>query len=209
MEPISELTLRDLTRKALFLVSLATAKRVGEIQALTAKVTWRGKDMVLYFNPSFLAKTESITNPLKRLVEVKALPSISRSEGSKSLCPVRTLSHYLNRIREMGIKPKSLFVSPKVNSKPITKNAVSYFIRSIILEAKATIDDNLGKPRAHSVRGVATSIAFTKNIPLKTILEAASWKSSSVFSKFYFNDISSSLETCKDSFVSAGSIITP
>ena len=34
-EPLSNASLRDLTRKTLFLVALATAKRVGEIQALS------------------------------------------------------------------------------------------------------------------------------------------------------------------------------
>ena len=35
-EPLTTISLRDLTRKTLFLLSLATAKRVGEIQALTS-----------------------------------------------------------------------------------------------------------------------------------------------------------------------------
>ena len=34
-EPLSTISLRDLTRKTLFLISLATAKRVGKLQALS------------------------------------------------------------------------------------------------------------------------------------------------------------------------------
>ena len=34
-EPLSFISLRDLARKTLFLISLATAKRVGELQALS------------------------------------------------------------------------------------------------------------------------------------------------------------------------------
>ena len=38
-EPLTTISLRDLTRKTLFLLSLATAKRVGEIQALSRRVS--------------------------------------------------------------------------------------------------------------------------------------------------------------------------
>ena len=38
-EPLSSCSLRDLTRKVLFLLSLATARRVGELQALSSEVS--------------------------------------------------------------------------------------------------------------------------------------------------------------------------
>ena len=38
-EPLTTISLRDLTRKTLFFLSLATAKRVGEIQALSHRVS--------------------------------------------------------------------------------------------------------------------------------------------------------------------------
>ena len=41
-EPLSSCSLRDLSRKVLFLVSLATARRVGELQAVSAEVSFRG-----------------------------------------------------------------------------------------------------------------------------------------------------------------------
>ena len=51
-----------------FLLSLATAKRVGELQALSCRVTFRGLDF-----PEFVAKTESVSNPLLRSFLVKSL----------------------------------------------------------------------------------------------------------------------------------------
>ena len=44
-EPLSSCSLRDLTRKVLFLVSLATARRVGELQAVSAEVSSSGGDL--------------------------------------------------------------------------------------------------------------------------------------------------------------------
>ena len=41
-EPPSSCSLRGLTRKVLFLVSLATARRVGELQAVSAEVSSSG-----------------------------------------------------------------------------------------------------------------------------------------------------------------------
>ena len=43
--------------------------------------------------------------------------------------------------------------------------------------------------RAHSVRGMATSIAFNKNCSVKSVMEAACWKSASVFTSFYLRDV--------------------
>ena len=63
--------------------------------------------------------------------------------------------------------------------------------------------------RAHSVRGVATSWAFARNASLSSILAAASWSSSSVFTSFYLSDVqfSSSLGFSLDPVVAAGSVV--
>ena len=48
-EPLGSLSLRTLTKKTLFLVALATAKRVGELQALSRQVSFRGEDMYVSY----------------------------------------------------------------------------------------------------------------------------------------------------------------
>ena len=65
-EPLHLQNLRTLTIKTLFLVALATAKRVGELQALSNIVSESGRDLVLAYLPHFIAKTESASNPLPR-----------------------------------------------------------------------------------------------------------------------------------------------
>ena len=54
-EPLESVSLRALTKKTLFLVSLATAKRVSEIQALSKTVAAIGNDLVVSFQPHFIA----------------------------------------------------------------------------------------------------------------------------------------------------------
>ena len=47
-EPLVDASFRNKTRKALFLLAMATAKRVGEIQALSFSVSHQGDDLVLH-----------------------------------------------------------------------------------------------------------------------------------------------------------------
>ena len=72
-EPLESLSLRELTKKCLFLVSLATARRVGELQAVSKEVSFSGQDIHLSFLPEFRAKTKSDANPLPRSFVVKSL----------------------------------------------------------------------------------------------------------------------------------------
>ena len=69
-EPLADASFRNKIRKVLFLVAMATAKRVGELQALSFSVSHREDDLVLHYDPFFLAKTESVSNPLPRSVIV-------------------------------------------------------------------------------------------------------------------------------------------
>lgn len=48
----------DLTKKKLFLVSLASAKWVKELQALSHKFIRQGDDILLSYLPEFAAKTK-------------------------------------------------------------------------------------------------------------------------------------------------------
>ena len=61
-EPLSEAPLRAITKKVLFLLALATAKRVGELQALSSVVTFVGGVACLSYVPRFVAKSESLTH---------------------------------------------------------------------------------------------------------------------------------------------------
>ena len=63
-EPLSSCFLRDLTRKVLFLLSLTTARRVGELQALSSQVSSAGDDLFLSCLREFRAKTLSSVHPL-------------------------------------------------------------------------------------------------------------------------------------------------
>ena len=43
--------------------------------------------------------------------------------------------------------------------------------------------------RAHGIRGVSTSAAFHRNLSVSSVLESATWRTSSVFASFYLRDL--------------------
>ena len=72
-EPLSATSLQLLRKKLLFLVALATAKRVGELQAISRYVKFSSSGACLAYVPEFLAKTESASHPLPFSFLVKCL----------------------------------------------------------------------------------------------------------------------------------------
>ena len=96
MEPIRSAELKEATTKMLFLVALATANKVGEIQALSDQVGFaRDGSVLLSFSPSFLAKTESEGHSVNREFRIPPLSSITEDREELLLCPVRAIRHYL------------------------------------------------------------------------------------------------------------------
>ena len=135
-EPLASSSLRDLTRKVLFVVSLATARRVGELQAVSREVSFSDSDVFLSYLPEFRAKTEFSVNPLPRSFCVRPLVDfIGNLPEELLLCCVRALRHYISRTASVSPRPRSLFVSPRSPSRSLSKNALSFFLRIVISRA--------------------------------------------------------------------------
>ena len=96
----------------------------------------------------------------------------------------------------------------------LSKNAISFFLCEVISQASAASSSSsssssasvpsnpspssssTGSSRAApsvfhapSVRGVAASVAFARNVSLSSVLVAATWSSSTVFTSFYLKDM--------------------
>ena len=59
-------------------------------------------------------------------------------------------------------RPRRLFVSPRRLSCAMSKNGISFLLREVIVHSGASSEGGAA-PRAHSIRGIATSSAFFKN----------------------------------------------
>ena len=126
--------------------------------------------------------------PLPRSFLVKSLTDFAAGlDEDLLLCPIRCLRVYLQRTSPGVNRPRCLFVSPRNPARAISKNAISYFLWEVIAEAGISSESGV-VPRAHSIRGVATSVAFHRNWSISSILNAACWRSS-VFTSFYLKDL--------------------
>ena len=208
-EPLSSASLRNLTRKTLFLIALATAKRVGELQALSRLVSFSSSAAGLSHVPEFVAKTETATRPLPRSFAVQSLGDFAAGLPEELLlCPVRSLSAYLTRTSQVANRPCQLFISPKCPSRAMSKNGISHLLREVIVQLGASSQSDQA-PRAHNIHGIATSSAFFCNWSLRSVLEAAAWRSNAVFTSFCLRDLQFTLDGVHSlgPFVAAGECI--
>ena len=135
-EPIREAEERFLAHKTLFLIALASAKRVGELHAFSYRVShsvgWR--EVSFGFVPGFVAKTQdqSSLDPRFENFTVPALPKLSSSPNGKLLCPVRAVKCYLNRTSQHRPRCERLFVTLGRTRKEISKNTVSFWLCKVI-----------------------------------------------------------------------------
>ena len=184
---------------------------MGELQALSRVVPHSGDDLVLSYLPFFVAEAESPSNPIPRFVRLRSLGDFAKGlEKGSLLCPVRALSIYLQRTKGLAGQSSSLFVSPRCPLHSISKNALSFFLREVIRDSGAIVTSS-APVRAHSICGVATSVSFLRNWVVSKVLEAATWKSNSVFASFYLNDVSYVFEGLRSlgPFIAAGQVVAP
>ena len=171
--------------------------------------------------PPFLAPmlTSHIFRSFARRLSRRSICSLAPFVGDLQdellLCPVRALRSYLSRTSSFVSRPRTLFVSPHSPSHSL------FFLRDVVSRAysSSTSSRSSSGPsssasapsssRAHSVRGIATSWAFARNASLSSVLAAASWSSSSVFTSSYLSDVqfSSSHGFSLGPVVAAGSVV--
>ena len=102
----------------MFLVSLATAKRVSEIQALSKAVAAIGNDVMVSYMPHFIAKTEHADAPVPRSFRILSLREFAGDlEEGSLLCPVRALMSVCGELVLLLLEPLlclSLLIPPLV-----------------------------------------------------------------------------------------------
>ena len=178
-----------MSKEVLFLLSLAMPKWVSELQALSSIVSFSLEGATVSYVPEFLVKTESALRPLPRSFLVKSLTdSVAGLDEDLLLCPVCCLRVYLQGTSPGVNRQRRFFVSFRNPPRSISKNVISYFLREVIAEAGASSEFGV-VPRGHSIRGVAPSAAFHRNWSIFSVLNAACWRSSSVFTPFYLKDL--------------------
>ena len=203
-EPLARASFLDKTKKALFLLAIATAKRVSELQALPFSVSFQGEDLVLFYDPFFCAKTESVSNPLPRSIIVPSLSDFAGDLPERVHCPVRAIKFLRKAARSASFIPSRLFVSPRNLERAMSKNAMSFYLRQLIVDSGAV--SSARPPRAHDIRGIATSLNYYSNLSLSNLMQVATWRSNRVFASRYLKEVSATQDNIQQfgPFVIAG-----
>ncbi|CAM4548218.1 unnamed protein product [Leuciscus chuanchicus] len=186
-EPIQSIDLKLLSFKTVFLLALASVKRIGDLQALSVSATcmeFGPNDSRVILKPKHGYVPKSLNTPFRaQVISLSALP-VSEEEGDAGfLCPVRALRAYVSRSSVFS-QTEQLFVLFSGRSKGLaaSKQSLSRWIVDAI--ALAYTSRGLQCPigvKAHSTRGMASSWAWSSGIALQNICMAAGWASPSTF----------------------------
>ena len=180
--------------RKLFLLALASAKRIGELHALSYRVshTRDWGEVSFAFVTGFVAKTQDPSSLAPRFegFTVPALTNARKNRNGRLLCPVRAVKVYLDRTAPHRPRCERLFVTAGRSKKEISKTTVSFWLRKTISRAYELSGTAL------PVRGIAPSILFRKNFAVDQVLKAGTWRRHTTFTRHYLRDIAhKSLDT--------------
>ena len=138
-EPLRTCEERFLAQKTLFLLALASAKRIGELHALSYRVshTRNWSEVSFSFVTSFVAKNQDPSSFAPRFegFSVPALPNARNNRNGRLLCPVRAVKVYLDRTAPHRPRCERFFVTAGRSKKEIAKTTVSFWLRKTISRA--------------------------------------------------------------------------
>ena len=162
-------------RKAIFLVALATGLRVSQLAALSRSPTLTkfgtgNSSVTLAAHPKFLAKNERVNHRM----QPKYVPAwIEQDCFHNKLCPVSALKQYMLKVP--ASKNQKLWVFPRTKQACKPSN-IAKMICLVIEEA-----DPQKAPKAHDVRGMASSIAFKRSMCMDSVQAEGQWSSCHTF----------------------------
>ena len=129
------------------------------------------------FLPTALAKQSRPGKEFKQFL----FPKFAENE---KLCPVQSLSLYMERTKALRGDATQLFISIKPHN-PVTSSTIARWLK-LGMES-AGIYTSIFK--AHSVRSASTSAASMQGVTTEDILGAADWSTESTFQRFYYKPV--------------------
>ena len=204
-EPLDKASLFHLSVKTVFLVTLATARRVSEVHAFSIdsdhlRFSNLDGSLILRTKLGFLAKNQLPSRAPDSIIIPRLSNFCHKSDNfNRMLCPVRAVKIYLNKTKSLRKRRKRLFI-PTQGDQDLAKPTLSRWVKYAIKNAYDTISKNplsLFKPRAHELRAISASWAYMNYIPLEEILKSAVWSSTSLFASHYLRDFREQTENLR------------
>nr|XP_055023529.1 uncharacterized protein LOC129413761 [Misgurnus anguillicaudatus] len=200
-EPILTVGLKELSLKTVLLLALASAKRIGDLHALSVNaecLQFGPGDCNVTLKPKAGYVPKSLSTPFR--AQVISIPAFSSDDAATTnaivqseLCPVRALKAYIDRSAPFWTA-EQLFVCFGGSTKghPVSKQRLSHWVVDAISQAYSS--QGVRCPldiRAHSTRAIASSWAWYKGASIQVLCLAAGWSSQNTFARFYNLDVSS------------------
>jgi hypothetical protein len=191
-EPMSKTKIEYVTYKTAFLLAITSAKRVGELQALSMAdkyLTVSEAGIRLALNEHFVPKVNSVRNREQQLFFTPFCPRTASNPTQTlyTLCVRRAVLRYLEATKSFR-KSDALFICFKGKRKgqKAHKDSIARWVKRAIELAYKAIGKTLQGPiTAHSTRGMATTWAKFNNASLSDICDTASWSQASTFTRHY------------------------
>ncbi|XP_071547680.1 uncharacterized protein [Panulirus ornatus] len=190
MDPLSSLSLKDLTLKLVVLMALTQAARIQTLHYLLLKNINFGQDSVCVWLGETIKQCRPKFNV--RFMTLKAYSTDIR------LCVCETLKMYIARTEEFrnsahqeNGKLLLSFIKPH---KHVTRDTVARWIRTVL--SLSGIDSS--QYSTGSVRPAAASKAKAMALPIGHIMARAGWSRVATFAKFYDKEIVPSHDPFQD-----------
>ncbi|XP_072001077.1 uncharacterized protein [Engystomops pustulosus] len=198
-EPLKDASIKNLTLKTSLLVAVTSARRLGELQAISIREPYMcilPDRITLTLDPSFVPKVASRFHKNQEIIlpSFYGNPSSSKELEWHSLDVRRSVLEYLKATKPWR-KDHNLFVQFQGKNKGVkaSKTTIARWLKTAIAscytEQGKEVPPNL---KAHSTRAISASWAEKRGASLEQICRAATWVSSSTFAKHYRLDLPNS-----------------
>ncbi|XP_068114992.1 uncharacterized protein [Hyperolius riggenbachi] len=200
-EPLSQVSDKFLTLKTIFLLAITTARRIGELQALSIQEPYCvvSEDRItLRPDATFLPKVVSSFHRNQEIYIPSFCenPANDKEERLHLLDVRRCLLQYLERSNAWR-KSDEIFVlfAGKTRGNRASKTTLARWIKQTIVSAYQIRGKTLtSSVRAHSTRGISTSWAERAGASIEQICRAATWSSHNTFVKHYRLNVSAATD---------------
>lgn len=173
--PLDQVSLKELTLKAVALVTLASGSRAQTIHLMNINNMVIESNTIRFFFDSTLKSSKPGKKP--HMLEFSRFTIPTR-------CVVHTITEYIKRTNDLR-SSQQLWVSFIKPHKPVTRCTISRWLKTILIQAGIDIEQFT----AHSFRMASTSKAAAAGVGLQAIMDTANWSSSINFERFYHKEL--------------------
>lgn len=170
----NNMSLEDLTKKAVTLIAISTGHRIQTISLIMINNIVQNVNQ-LQINIPDCIKTTAPGRYQPNLI-------IPFFQDEPKICPAKTLIDYMHRTKDHRSDVKNIFITYKKPYKKATVSTISRWIKDTLKNSGI----NINIFTAYSTRHASTSAAAKKGVNIDEIRRTAGWTSQSqTFAKFY------------------------